>query len=100
MRQVHLVAGPMRAIEPMAMQLAWQAVLQEAGLADVGLQIDLLPWRWRCPDCGSEWTSGDIESTCACGSARAHPVGGDELEIDWIEVEDEAKGAASCVVCP
>jgi Zn finger protein HypA/HybF involved in hydrogenase expression len=101
LRAVHLVAGPMRAIEPDAMQFAWRAALDAAGASDVRLQLDLLPWTLRCPECGFEWTSQQIECAClACGGNRGFPVGGDELQVSSIEVDEQSindlRGVAPC----
>jgi Zn finger protein HypA/HybF involved in hydrogenase expression len=86
----------MRAIEPQAMQLAWQAVTSEAGLNPIPLELEMRPWTLRCPQCRRIWRSGDLEAACDCGCDRAFPVGGDELYIASIEVKDLAKGVTPC----
>lgn len=93
---VRLVAGPMRAIEPSAMQFAWEAVLADAGLEAVRLELDLRPWTLSCPDCGRQWHADDLECRCTCGGERAFPVGGDELQVASIEVDENPKGAVPC----
>jgi hydrogenase nickel incorporation protein HypA/HybF len=85
----------MRAIEPEAMQFAWQAVAGEAGADDIALELNQLPWRLRCAACGREWHSESIDCTCVCGSYRAGPVGGDELQVISIEVDDIVEGVPS-----
>lgn len=89
---VRIVAGPMRSIEPQAMRFAWESVIANTNLDDVILDLKELPWRLRCPDCGNEWNSDDLRCACSCGCAQAFPVGGDELRIDAIEVDDQRNG--------
>ena len=85
---VNVVAGPMRAIEPEAMQFAWTAILTDAKLSDVRLELRTNDWSLQCPSCGARWMSSDLNSTCACGKARGFPIGGDELQLVSIDVDE------------
>ena len=101
LRVVRVIAGPMRAIDPDAMQFAWQSVTVEAGDENVQLELDLRPWTLRCPECGCAWNSEQLDCACAaCGCNRAFPLGGDELQVVSIEVDeqstDDLKGAVPC----
>ena len=101
LRVVRVIAGPMRAIDPDAMQFAWQSVTAEAGDEKVQLELDLRPWTLRCPECGRAWNSEQLVCACfACGCNRAFPLGGDELQVVSIEVDeqstDDLKGAVPC----
>ena len=106
LRAVRVVAGPMRGIDPDAMRFAWQSVTAGADEDGAALELDLRPWTLRCPECGSEWTSSQLECACgACGGNRAFPVGGDELQVVSIGVADadddaSAKGAVPCDTFP
>ena len=86
---MRVTAGPLRAIEPEAMQFAWRGVTEEAGVDGARLELDALPWTLRCPICGYGWTAPQLECACpGCGANRAFPVGGDELQVTSIEIED------------
>ena len=69
LRSVSVVAGPMRAIQPEAMQFAWQAVIAEAEMKNVQLDFQLLP-------------AGDALQLTS-------------IEVDD-EVDDVAKGGVPC----
>lgn len=86
LKTVRVIAGPMRAIEPLAMQFAWESIIAVEAIPGIEMDLRLLPWRLRCPDCGNEWTDPELKLTCICGCTRAFPVGGDELSVDAIEV--------------
>lgn len=84
LRSISVVAGPMRGIDPECMQLAWQAIGQD----EVMLKLMVLPWRMRCAGCGKEWEEPQLAEVCSCGSSEVRPVGGDELQLRSIEVDD------------
>jgi Zn finger protein HypA/HybF involved in hydrogenase expression len=96
LKSVHVRAGPTRAIDPDAMQLAWQAVLAQEHLTHIDLILEIRPWTIRCPRCGCQWTSTDLARPCTCGHQRGVPIGGDELQLTSIEVDEITKGAALC----
>src|SRR5215207_3875200 len=89
LRAVRVVVGPMRAIDPDAMHFAWRSVTADAGDDRVHLELNMRPWTLRCAECGCECTSEQIDCACAaCGCNRAFPLGGDELQVVSIEVDD------------
>jgi Zn finger protein HypA/HybF involved in hydrogenase expression len=81
---VRVNAGPMRGIDPRCMELAWTAL----GRSDVSLKLTVLPWRMQCGECGRQWEQAELAERCACGSSRVRPIGGDELQLLSIEVDD------------
>ena len=85
---VQVQAGPLQAIVPEAMELAWQAVTMNTHLAGAKLQIAILPWRLRCLQCQRQWNANMLDATCACGSSRGVPEGGDELQLEYLEVTE------------
>lgn len=89
LRAVRLRAGPMRGIDPPSMQWAWQALMHEHANEKVLLEMESLPWRMKCGGCGTEWTAAELAESCICGSDRVRPIGGDELQLVSIEVDDE-----------
>jgi hydrogenase nickel incorporation protein HypA/HybF len=80
--------GPLQAIVPEALQLAWQAVTSDTTLAGVRLNLEMLPWRLRCPACNRLWDADSLDATCRCSSARGILVGGDELRLDYLEIAE------------
>jgi Zn finger protein HypA/HybF involved in hydrogenase expression len=88
---VRVVAGPMRAIDAAAMELAWRAVAADSGMPRLKLELELRPWALACARCGRRWNSQELDGVCACGSDRVSPTDGDELDVVSIEVDDERK---------
>lgn len=52
----------------------------EALLPGVEVRVTLVPALLRCLDCGAEYPADEFPCP-ACGSAKAEPVHGDELQI-------------------
>lgn len=91
LKGVKVRAGPLRAVEPEAMELAWRAVTEEARLPGCRIDLELLPWELRCLDCDRTWSASTTLETCACGCDRPIPGGSDELRLLSIEVDDPSR---------
>jgi hydrogenase nickel incorporation protein HypA/HybF len=88
-RGVEIRVGALRALEPEALQMSWQAVTDGTPLAGVGLQVDQRPWTITCSSCGRSWSSPKPFVECICGNASPTPTGGDELDLVSITVDEE-----------
>ena len=80
--------GPLQAIEPGAMQLAWHAVSDDTSLDGVTLSLTFAPWQLRCRECGLQWNSNNWPDPCPCGSREVDPSGGDDLTLLSLDVEE------------
>jgi hydrogenase nickel incorporation protein HypA/HybF len=90
-RGVAVRAGPLRGLDAQAMQWAWQTAAREAGMEGAALALEELPWTLQCPDCGRQWTCVAMDTVCSCGSQYPAPVGGDELTLVSLDVDDAAR---------
>ncbi len=86
-RRVNVRVGPLRAIEPDALQWAWKAITKDTKFGRSTLQLESLPWRLRCPACGRRWESGNPMEACPCGHPNPRPAGDDELTLLSLEVD-------------
>ena len=93
-------AGPMRGIEPNALQWAWQAATQNTALEQTELQLDELPWNLECPDCGNTFCSDDLYAPCQCGCDVTFPVGGDELTLMSLEIDQHMETEDTSIAQP
>lgn len=88
LRRVKVIAGPMRCIDRTAMNLAWNALMRERCTPGVALDLELPPWSLLCPRCRRRWQSDALDTLCICGFDSPTPIGGDELQLISIEVDD------------
>ncbi len=90
---VRVCAGPMRGIDPAAMQTAWLAATMNQPEKDSVLDVEYLPWQVTCGACGSVFDSDHVPASCACGSSDTIPSGSDELTLRSLVVEQPEPAA-------
>jgi hydrogenase nickel incorporation protein HypA/HybF len=89
-REVEIVVGALRGLEPDALQMCWQAVTLDTRLAGSILKVDQRPWTISCSSCGRTWESEVPFVTCECGNESPSPSGGDELDLVSLTVDQES----------
>ena len=72
-----------------AVDFNFTGIIAGTPLQGAQLKIEEMPLQARCKDCGHTFTiDGLAELKCpACSSAQLSLAGGDELEIQYIEME-------------
>jgi hydrogenase nickel incorporation protein HypA/HybF len=81
--------GEMAAIDPDALRFCFEAITREADLESLELEIEVCPRRHRCQACGRDFVVRDCDSRCPqCASLDTECIGGDELELAYLEVEE------------
>ena len=90
-REVEIQVGVLRGLEPEAMTMSWEAVTQDTPIAGAVLHMDVRPWTITCGECGRTWESPVPFVECACGNVSPTPVGGDELNLVSITVDEEER---------
>ena len=89
--KVGLRVGELAGLDPEALRFGLEVLVRETDLEGLQLEIEHCPRRQRCPQCGNEFIARDYEITCpGCGAARTECMGGDELEIAYLEIEEGA----------
>ena len=88
-RDVEIVVGAMRGLEPEALQMSWEAVTHGTGMAGCTLSVEQRPWTITCSNCGRSWTGPKPFVDCVCGNTSPTPVGSDELDLVSITVDEE-----------
>jgi hydrogenase nickel incorporation protein HypA/HybF len=89
--QVHRIVlrvGALSGVEPDALRLAFGAVVRDTPAAGSSLEIEMVPARGRCPDCGIEFAvESDFIFNCPkCGRISGDLVQGREIDLHRMEV--------------
>jgi hydrogenase nickel incorporation protein HypA/HybF len=82
-------AGPYQAINPQALDWAWQIVTDGTELAGSKLDFTALPFTLDCPQCHRSWTTTDPLELCSCGTPPK-VSGSSDLRLVSLEVEPQS----------
>ncbi len=93
--KVGLRVGELAAVDQEALRFCFEALTKETELEPLQLEVEFCPRRHRCRACGAEFTVKEYEFTCpACAARESDCIGGDELELAYLEVEEHEPSAA------
>jgi hydrogenase nickel incorporation protein HypA/HybF len=89
-RRVTVRIGPLSGVEPALLAQAFPQVVAGTPAAGAELVIESAPVRVRCLACGHEGEAAPNHLRCrACGGADTRLVGGDELLLVSLDLEEE-----------
>ena len=88
--KVCVVVGALRSVIPDYLQEAYRAVSGGTVAANAALAIRILPIVGMCEECGWKGEMPKYRFLCgSCGSEKARIVGGLELHLECLEVEED-----------
>jgi hydrogenase nickel incorporation protein HypA/HybF len=88
-RAVHLRVGKLTSVVPDSLEFFFEAMKADTPLADSRLLIEEMPVRCTCRSCGSTFEVNGPQFGCdSCHSQGVDVVGGRELVIEAVEVEE------------
>ena len=91
---VGIRVGELSAIDPESLRFCFEALITDTDLAQLRLEIEMIPRKHRCAQCGDEFVVKDYDCECPrCRVLSAECVSGDELEIAFLEVEEDGSSA-------
>jgi hydrogenase nickel incorporation protein HypA/HybF len=93
--KVGLKVGELAAVDPDALRFGFEVLTRDTALEGLQLEIEFCPRRHRCLDCGTEFTVKAFDFRCpGCQSTRNDCIGGDQLEIAYLELEEHEPSPA------
>jgi len=88
-RKVGVRVGAVSGVVPDALSFGFEALVRGTDLEPLTLEIESLPRRQRCPDCDFVFEVKDESTACPrCAREDTVFVGGDELDLAYLEVEE------------
>jgi len=89
-RGIYLKVGLLSNVQPILMQNAFNAVLEDdPGYAKSTLIVEVLPVLVYCEDCDKTTEVEHYKFACSCGKPSRNIVQGEELLISKVEFEEE-----------
>jgi len=87
---VNLRVGRMRQVVPDSLSFYFEIVARDTVCEQATLELVEIETQLRCRACRHEWSPEIPAFRCpGCGSASVDVVAGEELEVDYIEVEEQ-----------
>lgn len=87
--RVGLRVGEWSGVDRESLEFCFEALVMGSDLAGLSVEIDYRKRRNRCDRCQLEFGASDYEYSCPqCGSDATTPVGGMELDIAFVELEE------------
>lgn len=92
-QKVGLRIGELAGIDIGALTFGWDAIVRDTKWESLTLEIETIPRRNRCEACEWEFEVHDFtELNCPrCDAFPTFNISGDELEIAYIEAEEEVQ---------
>jgi hydrogenase nickel incorporation protein HypA/HybF len=88
---VTMTVGAFRQVVPDSLDFYFEIVSRGTVCEGARLEQVLVPLRLGCTSCGGEWEPEMPAFRCpGCGGSSVEVLRGDELEVESIEVEEEA----------
>jgi hydrogenase nickel incorporation protein HypA/HybF len=82
--------GRLRQVVPDSLRFYFEIVARDSDCEQAALELVEIPARLRCLACQQQWSPEMPAFRCpGCGSADVIVEAGEELEVDYIEVEDK-----------
>jgi hydrogenase nickel incorporation protein HypA/HybF len=92
---VHVRLGHLRQVVPSSLAFYWELVARETVCEGARLEQEVVPAVLRCRGCAHGWEIELPHFRCPeCSSTDVAVESGDELEVEFIEVEEEAECTA------
>lgn len=82
--------GEISGVDPDALSFGFECLVKDTEFDPLPLEIEFRPRAQRCMSCSHEFLAPDSMTSCPkCGHEVTQCVGGEELDIAFIEVEEE-----------
>jgi len=88
--KVGLRVGELSGVNPDSLAFGFQAMTSGTEWEPLALEIETCPRRHRCPSCLNTFPVAGHDFSCpVCGNPRTHCIGGEELDLAYVEMEDQ-----------
>jgi hydrogenase nickel incorporation protein HypA/HybF len=93
-RKVGVRIGELAAIDAESLKFCFEVLARDTILDGLQLEIELCPRRHHCSDCECTFIVRDYDCRCPqCNQIAMECIGGDELELAYVEVEENEPSA-------
>lgn len=88
-RKVGVTVGELAGVDPGALAFSFEALIAGTEWQHLVLEIETRPRMHRCAACALTFRVMDYQFACPeCGVPQTECIGGDELELAYLEMEE------------
>jgi hydrogenase nickel incorporation protein HypA/HybF len=88
--KVGLRVGELAGVDVDCLRFGFDCIVKDTGWESLALEIEQVARRQRCPGCSAEFQAENWATACPhCGEAATITIAGEELQIAYVEVEEE-----------
>ena len=90
-RRVHVVRlriGALRQVVPETLAFGFEIASRDTVCEGALLEHETIAAQLRCEDCATQWALAVLAFRCPTCNGRGAVISGEELTIEWIEVDD------------
>jgi hydrogenase nickel incorporation protein HypA/HybF len=88
--KVGLRVGELAGVDVDCLRFGFECVVKDTDWESLALEIEQVERRQRCPGCKAEFKAENWATACPhCGEAATITIAGEELQIAYVEVEEE-----------
>jgi hydrogenase nickel incorporation protein HypA/HybF len=81
--------GELSAVDKDALDFAFEAITRDTEWEHLKLEVQWCPRRQKCLSCAEEFSDPGFDLTCPkCGADNSTCIGGTELDIAYLELEE------------
>lgn len=86
--------GVLSGVVPEALQFGFEAITRETPLENTRLVLEIIPIQGQCQACGRDFEVEELVFACPyCHSGKIKVINGEELDIAYLEVEENVAAA-------
>lgn len=90
---VTVEVGELTAVVPESLEFCFNAIIETTPYRGAKIHIRNVPLTGRCQECGEEFHIEKYAFVCPkCGSTRIQVLGGQELKVSELEVDENGTG--------
>ncbi len=92
--RVGVKIGELAAIDVDSLRFAFEVLVQDSEHKELQLEIERVPRKHSCPACGQQFVVRDYDFECPrCHAVCVDFAGGDELDLAFLELEENGSSA-------
>ncbi len=94
LKEVGVRIGALSGVDPESLRFSFEVIIAETPFSNARLKIENIPVQGKCHTCNREFEVKKFIFICPlCDSRNIEAIHGEELDVAYLEVEDDSENA-------